>query len=67
MSQKILELKQERVVKLYIYDHIDVVARGAFFSLTAGKASELIKKMVSNQGWRDDHLQTCKRGMHTVN
>ena len=66
MSQKILELKEEHAVQ-FIYDHIDVVDGGSFFSLTAGKARGLIKKMVSNQGWSDGHLQTRKRGMHNVN
>ena len=26
----------------------------------------MIKKMVSNQGWSDDRLQPCQRGMHSV-
>ena len=39
---------------------------GAFFSLTIKRATALIKKMVSNQGWSDDRLQPCQRGMHSV-
>jgi hypothetical protein len=36
--------------------HIDAAGGGAFFSLTIVEATELIKKMVSNQGWSDDRL-----------
>ena len=47
-------------------DHVDVAAGGAFFSLTIERATSLIKKMVSNQGWSDDRLQPHQRGMHSV-
>ena len=47
-------------------DHVDAAAGGAFFSLTIERAIALIEKMVSNQGWSDDRLQPCQRGMHTV-
>lgn len=47
-------------------DHIVAATEGAFFSLTIARALELIEKMVSNQGWSEDRLQSCQRGMHTV-
>jgi hypothetical protein len=47
-------------------NHIDVAAGGAFLSLTVYRAKTLIEKMVSNQGWNDEHLQPRQRGMHTV-
>ena len=36
--------------------HIDAAVGGAFFSLIVNKATTLIKKMVSNQGWSEDRL-----------
>ena len=45
---------------------MDVAAGGAFFSLTIERATSLIEKMVSNQGWSDDRLQPRQRGMHSV-
>ena len=47
-------------------DHVDAAAGGAFFSLTIERATSLIEKMVSNQGWSDDRLQPRQRGMHSV-
>ena len=47
-------------------DHVDAAAGGAFFSLSIERAISLIEKMVSNQGWSDDHLQPRQRGMHSV-
>ena len=47
-------------------DHVDAAAGGAFFSLTIERATTLIEKMVSNQGWSDDRLQPCQRGMHSI-
>ena len=47
-------------------DHVDAAAGGAFFSLTPERATSLIEKMVSNQGWSDDRFQSRQRGMHTV-
>ena len=46
--------------------HTDATVGGAFFSLTVNKATTLIKKMVSNQDWSEDRLQTQKDSMHTV-
>ena len=46
--------------------NIDANARGAFLNLTIAKAKELVEKMVSNQGWSDERLQPCIKGMHTV-
>ena len=47
-------------------DHADAAAGGAFFSLTPKRATSLVEKMVSNQGWSDDWLQPRQRGMHSV-
>ena len=47
-------------------DHVDAAAGGAFFSLTIERATSLIDKMVSNQGWSDDRLQPRQRGMHSI-
>src|SRR6185437_9606986 len=47
-------------------DHVDAATGGAFFSLTIKRATSLIEKMVSNQGWSDDRLQPRQRGMHSV-
>ena len=46
--------------------NIDVAAGGAFLDLTIAKVKELVEKMVSNQGWSDERLQPCTKGMHTV-
>ena len=35
-------------------------------SLPIERATALIEKMVSNQGWSDDRLQPRQRGMHSV-
>ena len=45
---------------------MDAATGGAFFSLTSDRATTLIEKMVSNQGWSDDRLQPHQRGMHSV-
>ena len=34
--------------------NIDAAAGGAFLDLTIAKAKELVKKIVSNQGWSDE-------------
>ena len=47
-------------------DHVDTAAGGAFFSLTPERATSLIEKMVSNQDWSDDRLQSRQRRMHSV-
>ena len=47
-------------------DHVDAATSGAFFSLTIEKATSLIKKMLSNQGWSDDRLQPRHWGMHSI-
>jgi hypothetical protein len=36
--------------------HVNAADGGAFFSLTIANATQLIKKMVSNQRWSDDRL-----------
>nr|AAQ56347.1 putative retrotransposon gag protein [Oryza sativa Japonica Group] len=48
------------------HDHLDAAAGGAFFSKMVQGAVDLIEKMVSNMGWREERLQTRQRGMHTV-
>jgi hypothetical protein len=47
---------------------MDVVARGAFLSLTVAQAIALVEKMVSNQGWSEERTQTHERGggMHQL-
>ena len=49
-------------------ENVDDAVGGAFLSLTITEATALIGKMVSNQGWSKERLQTCKRGggMHTI-
>ena len=44
------------------HEIIDAATRGAFMSLTIPAATALVEKMVSNQGWNKECLQTCKRG-----
>jgi hypothetical protein len=46
--------------------HIDATARGAFLSLMINGATALTKKMVSNQGWSEERLQSQQKGLHTV-
>jgi hypothetical protein len=46
--------------------HVDATVGGAFFSLTISNATQLIEKMVTNQGWSDDRLQPRQRGTHTI-
>ena len=47
--------------------HLDAAAGGAYLDLTIAKATALIKKMVSNQGWNEEHSQPrTKGGMHTI-
>jgi len=46
--------------------HIDAATGGAFISLAVSGATTLIEKMVSNQGWSEDRLQTQEDGMHTM-
>jgi hypothetical protein len=37
--------------------HMDAATGGAFLDLTITKTTALVKKMVSNQGWSEEHLQ----------
>jgi len=47
--------------------HLDAAARGAYPDMTIAKATALIEKMVSNQGWNEERSQPrTKGGMHTV-
>ena len=41
---------------------MDVVAGGAFLSLTIPSVTGLVEKMASNQGWNEERLQPRKRG-----
>ena len=47
---------------------MDATAGGAFLSLIIPAATALVEKMASNQGWNEEHVQTCKRGggMHQL-
>ena len=47
---------------------MDAAAGGAFLSLTLPAATALVKKMASNQGWNEEHVQIWKRarGMHQL-
>ena len=47
---------------------MDVATGGAFLSLTIPDATTLVEKMVSNQGWNEECVQTHKRGggMHQL-
>jgi hypothetical protein len=46
--------------------HIDAAAGGALLDLTITKATALVEKMVSNQGWSEELSQPRTKGMHTV-
>ena len=47
--------------------HLDAATGGAYLDLTIAKATALIEKMVSNQGWNEERSQPrTKGGMHTV-
>ena len=47
--------------------HLDAAAGGAYLDLTIAKATALIEKMVSNQGWNKERSQPrTKGGMHTI-
>ena len=46
--------------------NVNAVAGGAFFWLTRERAKSLVEKMVSNQGWSDDRVQSRQQGMHSV-
>jgi hypothetical protein len=54
------------VLKRTSPEHLDVAARGAFFSLQVPVTKELIEKMVANQGWDGDRLQPYTRGVHQI-
>ena len=47
---------------------MDAAAGGAFLSLTLLAITTLVEKMVSNQGWNEERVQTRKRGggMHQL-
>ena len=43
------------------HEQLDATTRGAFMSLTLGKAKALMEKIASNQGWSKDNNQYCKK------
>jgi hypothetical protein len=47
---------------------VDPAAGESFLSLNITKATTLIEKMISNQGWNEEHTQPRKRGggMHQL-
>jgi hypothetical protein len=46
---------------------VDAASGGSFLSLNITKATTLIEKMASNQGWNKEHTQPHKRGgMHQL-
>jgi hypothetical protein len=47
---------------------MDAAAGGLFLSLTISKATALVEKMASNQGWNKERTQPRKRGggMHQL-
>jgi hypothetical protein len=47
--------------------HLDAAAGGAYLDHTIAKATALIEKMFSNQGWNEELSQPRTKGrMHTV-
>jgi hypothetical protein len=46
--------------------HIYATVGGAFLDLMITKATTLVEKMVSNQGWSEEHHQPRTKSMHTV-
>ena len=46
--------------------HIDAATGGAFFSLTVRAATQLVEKIVSNQGWSEEKLEKGQRGHQSV-
>ena len=50
------------------HENVDAAAGGAFLSLTITQATALMEKMVFNQGWNEERLQTHERGggMHQL-
>jgi hypothetical protein len=47
-------------------EHIDVVARGSFFTLSIEEAHKLIEKMASNQSWDEGRTQTRTHKVHQL-
>ena len=46
---------------------MDAAAGGAFLSLTLTQATELVEKMVSNQGWSEERQpRKSSRGIHQL-
>ena len=47
--------------------HLDAATGGAYLDITIAKATALIEKIVSNQGWNEECSQPrTKGGMHTI-
>jgi hypothetical protein len=47
-------------------EHLDAATGGALIALQVRAAKELVEKMVANQGWDGDRLQTRTCGVHKV-
>ena len=47
--------------------HLDAAARGAYLGLTVAKATALIEKMVSNQGWNEERSKPTTKGSRLWN
>ncbi|WVZ83356.1 hypothetical protein U9M48_030514 [Paspalum notatum var. saurae] len=47
-------------------EHLDAAAGGSFLSLSVKAAKELIEKMTTNQGWKEERSSTQSRGVHQI-
>ncbi|KAJ1289096.1 hypothetical protein BS78_02G138900 [Paspalum vaginatum] len=47
-------------------EHLDAAAGGSFLSLSVRAAKELIDKMTTNQGWKEERSSTRSRGVHHI-
>jgi hypothetical protein len=46
--------------------HIDVAARGSFFSLNIEEACKLVEMISSNQSWDEERTQTYTHKVHQL-
>jgi len=51
---------------LVVRTHLDVATRVSFTSLNVTQANNLVKNIVTNQGWSEEHPQHKKRGMKAI-
>jgi len=47
-------------------EHVDAAAGVSFLSLSVRAANELIEKMTTNQGWKEERSSTRSRGVHHI-